>query len=57
VQPLDRQENQRERTHVAARPVTPEPTIATRMFSNCLAIVYVYSVEGGLKVLRRKAVR
>jgi hypothetical protein len=40
----DRQENERERTQVAARPVTPEPTIATRMLSNCLDTGYVYSV-------------
>ena len=40
----DREENERERTHVAARPVTPEPTIATRMLSNCLDTGYVYSV-------------
>jgi hypothetical protein len=40
----DRQGNERERTQVAARPVTPELMIATRTLSTCLDIGYVYSV-------------
>ena len=40
VQP-NRQENDTELTQAAARPVTPEPTIATRMPSNWLEIVFL----------------
>ena len=38
---LNRQENDTEHTQAAARPVTPEPTIATRMPSNWLEIVFL----------------